>query len=168
MFWVRPITIDRETHMTADARIAELGLEMPAAPKPMGVYKPIVVVGGIAYLSGHGPLRTNGSLVTGRLGLDMDVEAGYDAARLTGLALLATLQNHLGSLNKVKRLIKLLGLVRSTDGFDQQPAVINGCSELFRDVFGGDAGVAAQSAIGTNSLPGGIAVEIEAIFEVDH
>ncbi len=153
--------------MSADSRLRELEIELPTAPKPMGVYKPIVVVNGIAYLSGHGPLRQDGSLVSGRLGKDMEVEAGYDAARLTGLALLATLQCHLGSLDKVKRLVKLLGLVRSTDEFAQQPAVINGCSELFRDVFGEDCGVAARSALGTNSLPGGIAVEIEAIFEVE-
>lgn len=153
--------------MGADARLQELDIELPEAPKPMGVYKPIVVVGNMAYLSGHGPLKPNGEMITGRLGLDMDVEAGYAAARATGGALLATLQSHFGSLDKVKRLVKLLGLVRSTDGFDQQPAVINGCSELFRDVFGDDAGVAARSALGTNSLPGGIAVEIEAIFEVE-
>lgn len=153
--------------MGADARLADLGLELPTAPKPMGVYKPIVVAGNMAYLSGHGPVLPSGKLITGRLGLDMDVEVGYDAARVTGLALLATLQSHFGTLDKVKRLVKLLGLVRSTDGFDSQPAVINGCSELFRDVFGDDAGVAARSALGTNSLPGGIAVEIEAIFEVE-
>jgi len=153
--------------MSAEARLKELGLELPTAPKPMGVYKPIVIAGNMAYLSGHGPLQPNGKLITGRLGLDMDVEAGYAAAQVTGLGILATLQLGLGSLDKVKRLVKLLGLVRSTDGFDQQPAVINGCSELFRDVFGEDAGVAARSALGTNSLPGDIAVEIEAIFEVD-
>ena len=153
--------------MSADAKVIELKLELPPAPKPVGVYKPIVVAGSMAYLSGHGPLKTDKSLVKGRLGLDMDVEAGYDAARLTGLAMLATLQGHLGSLDKVKRLVKLLGLVRCSDSFDQQPAVINGCSELFRDVFGEDAGVAARSALGTNALPGGIAVEIEAIFEVE-
>lgn len=153
--------------MSADARAKELKLEFPPAPKPMGVYKPVVVSGNMAYLSGHGPLKPDGKMITGRLGLDMDVEAGYDAARITGLCMLATLQSHLGSLDKVKRLVKLLGLVRSTDGFDQQPAVINGCSELFRDVFGEDNGVAARSAIGTNSLPGDIAVEIEAIFEVE-
>jgi enamine deaminase RidA (YjgF/YER057c/UK114 family) len=153
--------------MGADARVTELELELPTAPKPMGVYKPIVIAGNMAYLSGHGPLQTSGKLITGRLGLDMDVDAGYAAARITGLALLATLQTNLGSLDKVKRLVKLLGLVRSSDGFDKQPAVINGCSELFRDVFGEDAGVAARSALGTNSLPGGIAVEIEAIFEVE-
>jgi len=153
--------------MSADSRLSELLLELPPAPKPMGVYKPIVVTGNLAYLSGHGPLKPDKTLITGRLGLDMDVEAGYAAARITGLALLATLRSHLGSLDRVKRLVKLLGLVRSTDDFDQQPAVINGCSELFRDVFGEDAGVAARSALGTNSLPGGIAVEIEAIFEID-
>lgn len=153
--------------MGAEARLKELGIELPEAPKPVGVYKPVVIAGNMAYLSGHGPLKPNKSLMTGRLGLDMDTEAGYAAARLTGLGILSTLQTHLGSLDKVKRLVKLLGLVRCTDGFDQQPAVINGCSELFRDVFGEDAGVAARSALGANALPGGIAVEIEAIFEVD-
>lgn len=153
--------------MSAEAKLKELKLELPPSPKPVGVYKPIVVTGNLAYLSGHGPLKTDKKLITGRLGLDMDVEAGYDAARVTGLAMLATLQDHLGSLDKVKRLVKLLGLVRCTDSFQDQPAVINGCSELFRDVFGEDAGVAARSALGTNALPGGIAVEIEAIFEVE-
>ncbi len=152
--------------MSAQARLAELGIELPPAPKPVGVYKPIVVVGSMAYLSGHGPLRPDKTLITGRIGDDMDQQAGYDAARLTGLGLLATLQGHLGSLDRVKRLVKLLGLVRCTDDFTAQPAVINGCSELFRDVFGEDAGIAARSALGTNSLPGGIAVEIEAIFEI--
>jgi enamine deaminase RidA (YjgF/YER057c/UK114 family) len=153
--------------MSAQSRLSELGLQLPTPPKPAGVYRPIVVIGNIAYLSGHGPIKPDGKLITGRLGLDLDVDAGYEAARTTGLALLATLQSHLGSLDRVKRLIKLLGLVRCSDGFDQQPAVINGCSELFRDVFGEEAGVAARSAIGTNALPGDIAVEIEAIFEVE-
>jgi enamine deaminase RidA (YjgF/YER057c/UK114 family) len=152
--------------MSYDARIDELKLELPPAPKPMGVYKPIVQVGNMVYLSGHGPLKSDKTLITGRLGLDMDVEVGYDAARQTGLGMLATLREHLGSLDKVSRLVKLLGLVRCTESFEQQPAVINGCSELLRDVFGEDAGVAARSALGTNALPGGIAVEIEAIFEV--
>ena len=152
--------------MSAESRLAALNLELPPAPKPMGVYKPIVVSGGIAYLSGHGPLKPDKTLITGRLGADMDVDAGYEAARVTGLCMLATLKSHLGSLDKVTRLVKLLGLVRCTDRFDAQPAVINGCSELFRDVFGEDAGIAARSAVGTTALPGGIAVEIEAIFEV--
>ncbi len=153
--------------MSVQARLAELGIELPPAPKPVGVYKPIVIAGSMAYLSGHGPLRPDKTLIVGRLGDDMDTQAGYDAARLTGLGLLATLQGHLGSLDRVKRLVKLLGLVRCTDDFSAQPAVINGCSELFRDVFGEDAGIAARSALGTNALPGGIAVEIEAIFEVE-
>ena len=153
--------------MSAEAKIKELGLELPPAPKPVGVYKPIVIAGNMAYLSGHGPLKPDKTLVTGRLGLDMDVEAGYEAARITGLGMLSTLKSNLGSLDNVVRLVKLLGLVRCTDGFDAQPAVINGCSELFRDVFGEDAGVAARSALGTNALPGSIAVEIEAIFEVN-
>jgi len=153
--------------MSAEARLAELGIELPNAPKPMGVYKPLVISGTMAYLSGHGPLQADGNLITGRLGLDLDVESGYEAARVTGLCMLATLRSELGSLDRVKRLVKLLGLVRSTDSFDQQPAVINGCSELFRDIFGEDAGVAARSALGTNSLPGRIAVEIEAIFEIE-
>lgn len=153
--------------MSHDQRLNELGIQLPPAPKPVGVYKPMVIVNGIAYLSGHGPLDSNKQLTTGRLGDDLDVDAGYAAARLTGMGLLATLQNHLGSLNKVKRVIKLLGLVQCVEGFEESPAVINGCSELFRDVFGDEAGIGARSAIGTNSLPSGIAVEIEAIFEVD-
>ncbi len=152
--------------MTAESRLQELGLILPPAPKPVGLYKPVVVVSGMAYLSGHGPLKADKTLIIGRVGDDMDVKAGYEAARVTGLAMLATLRSALGSLDQVVRLVKLLGLVRCTESFTEQPAVINGCSELFRDVFGEDAGVAARSALGTNALPGGIAVEIEAIFEV--
>jgi enamine deaminase RidA (YjgF/YER057c/UK114 family) len=152
--------------MSVESRLSELGLTLPPAPKPAGAYKVCVVVGNLAYVSGHGPLRPDMTLVTGRLGEDMDVQAGYEAARLTGLALLSTLQATLGSLDRVVRVVKLLGLVRSTDDFAQQPAVMNGCSELFRDIFGEEAGISARSALGTNSLPGGIAVEIEAIFEI--
>ncbi|TWU49380.1 RidA family protein [Rubripirellula reticaptiva] len=153
--------------MSNEARLSELNIVLPPSPKPIGLYKPLVIAGNLAYLSGHGPLKPDKKLITGRLGLDMDVEAGYDAARMTGMAILATLQTHLGSLDRVKRLVKLLGLVRCSDSFDQQPAVINGCSELFRDVFGEENGVAARSAMGTNALPAGMAVEIEAIFEIE-
>ena len=152
--------------MSAQSRLSELGLILPPAPKPVGVYKPVIIVAGMAYLSGHGPLRADKTLITGRLGADMDVKAGYEAARVTGLAMLASLQGALGTLDRVVRLVKLLGLVRCTEDFVDQPAVINGCSELFRDIFGEDAGIAARSALGTSALPGGIAVEIEAIFEV--
>jgi enamine deaminase RidA (YjgF/YER057c/UK114 family) len=153
--------------MSAEENLKRLQIELPPAPKPMGVYHPVVVVNGLAYVSGHGPLQADKTLIKGRLGADMDVAAGYAAARVTGLAMLATLRNELGSLDRIARVVKLLGLVRCTEEFDQQPAVINGCSELFRDIFGGQAGVAARSAVGTNALPGGIAVEIEAIFELN-
>ena len=152
--------------MSADARLAELGIELPPAPKPVGVYKPALIVGDMVYMSGHGPLKSDGTLIQGRVGADMDQQAGYDAAKQTGLAMLATLQSHLGSLDKIDRVVKILGLVRCTDEFDQQPAVINGCSELFKAVFGEDEGVGTRSALGTNALPGGIAVEIEAILKL--
>jgi enamine deaminase RidA (YjgF/YER057c/UK114 family) len=153
--------------MSAEARLQELGLELPPAPKAMGVYKPIVVVDNIAYLSGHGPLRSDGTLVTGRVGDEVDLQAGYDAARQTGLAMLATLRSHLGSLDHVKRVVKSLGLVNSAPDFHDHPAVINGYSELLRDVFGEDHGVGARSAVGMVALPGNISTEIEAIFEIE-
>ena len=152
--------------MTNEERFRSLHLELPPAPKPVGVYKPIVVSGGLAYLSGHGPLQVDKTLITGRLGLDLDVEAGYAAAQQTGLAMLATLRDHLGSLDRVARVVKLLGLVQCVEGFPDSPSVINGCSDLFRNVFGDEAGVGARSAIGTNSLPVKMAVEIEGIFEI--
>lgn len=152
--------------MSAESNFAALGLTLPPAPKPVGVYKPIVVVGKMAYLSGHGPLLPDGKLITGRVGADLDRQAGYDAARQTGLALLATVKAALGSLDQVARLVKVLGMVNCTADFTEHPAVINGCSELFASVFGPDHGIAARSAVGMGSLPGNIAVEIEAIFEI--
>jgi len=152
--------------MSAEERLVKLGIELPPAPKPIGLYKPIVVVGNVAYLSGHGPLKSDGTLITGRLGDDLTLEAGQAAARQTAMAMLATLRFALGTLDRVTRVVKLLGLVRSTDAFDQQPAVINGCSQLLADIFGPDQGIGARSALGTNALPGGIAVEIEGIFEI--
>ena len=152
--------------MSAEERLTKLGIELPPAPKPVGLYKPIVVVGNVAYLSGQGPLKSDGTLIQGRLGDGMSIEQGQAAARQTAMAMLATLRFSLGTLDRVTRVVKLLGLVRSTDAFDQQPQVINGCSQLFADVFGPDQGIGARSAMGTNSLPGGIAVEIEGIFEI--
>lgn len=151
--------------MGAEARIAELGLELPPAPKPGGVYKPVVIVGNLAYVSGHGPVKTDGSFMTGKVGVDTDLQGGYQSARQTGLALLATLRQSLGSLDKVKRVIKVLGMVNSTPDFGQHPAVINGCSELFREVWGED-GVGARSAVGMGSLPSNITTEVEIIVEV--
>ncbi|MBX3414814.1 MAG: RidA family protein [Pirellulales bacterium] len=153
--------------MGADARIQELGIELPPPPKPAGVYKPVVVVGNLAYVSGHGPLQSDGTLMTGRVGGDVDQKFGYDAARQTGLAILATLQRDLGSLDRVKRVIKTLGMVNAAPDFQQHPAVINGFSELMAEIFGPDHGVGARSAVGMGSLPGNIAVEIEVIFELN-
>lgn len=153
--------------MSADAKIAELKLELPPAPKPVGVYMPIVITGNLAYVSGHGPLKSDGTLMTGKVGADVDQQFGYQAARQTGLAILATLKENLGSLDRVKRVIKTLGMVNCTNDFTQHPAVINGCSELWADVFGREKGVAARSAVGMGSLPGNISVEIEAIFEIE-
>jgi len=152
--------------MSAEARVAELKLELPPAPKPVAVYKSMVVAGNLAYVSGHGPLKADKSLITGRVGADLDVGAGKAAARQVGLAILATLRANLGSLDKVKRVIKVLGMVNCTPEFRDHPAVINGCSELFADIWGPDHGIAARSAVGMGSLPGNIAVEIEAIFEL--
>ncbi|MCC7008835.1 MAG: RidA family protein [Acidobacteria bacterium] len=152
--------------MSADARLAELKLDLPPAPKPLAVYRPVVVAGAMAYVSGHGPVRSDGSLIVGRVGESMDLEAGALAARQVGLAILSSLRAHLGSLDRVVRVIKVLGMVNCTAGFLDHPKVINGCSELFADVFGREHGIGARSAVGMGSLPGGIAVEIEAIFEV--
>jgi enamine deaminase RidA (YjgF/YER057c/UK114 family) len=153
--------------MSSDDRLADLGFDLPPAPKPQGVYKPVVYSHGMAYVSGHGPLRADGSMITGRVGADLTQEAGYDAARQTGLAILATLRASLGSLNRIKSVVKVLGMVNATPEFTQHPAVINGCSELFGKVFGPEHGIGARSAVGMGSLPGNIAVEIEAIFEYE-
>jgi enamine deaminase RidA (YjgF/YER057c/UK114 family) len=152
--------------VSAEARFDALKLELPPAPKAIGVYRPIVEVGGLLYLSGHGPLQPDGSLIKGRVGADLDVAAGYSAARQTGLAILATLKKHCGSLDAVGRLIKTFGLVQATPEFTDHPAVINGFSELMREVFGEERGIAARSAVGAASLPAGMAVEVEAIFEL--
>jgi len=153
--------------MNPETRLAELKLELPPAPKPMAVYKPLVVSGHLAYVSGHGPLRPDKSFITGRVGAGLDLDAGKSAARQTGLAILATLRSELGSLDRVKRVIKVLGMVNCTADFQDHPKVINGCSELFAYVFGQENGIGARSAVGMSSLPGNIAVEIEAVFEIE-
>jgi enamine deaminase RidA (YjgF/YER057c/UK114 family) len=152
--------------MNAEARLVELKLELPPAPKPVAVYRPIVIVGHLAYVSGHGPLKPDKTLILGRVGENLELEAGKLAARQVGLAILATLRAELGTLDRVKRVIKLLGMVNCAPDFREHPAVINGCSELFADVFGKENGIGARSAVGTGSLPGNIAVEIEGIFEI--
>ena len=152
--------------MTHDQRFEALQLELPPAPKAIGLYRPILVVGNLAYTSGHGPLQMDKTLTCGCVGADLTVEQGYAAARQTGLATLATLRESLGSFNRVVRLVKTFGLVQTTAEFTDHPAVINGFSELMRDVFGEEAGIAARSAVGAVSLPAGMAVEVETIFEL--
>jgi len=149
-----------------EATFSKLGLQLPPAPKPMGVYKPCLVDGRYLYVSGHGPMQNDGTLIIGRVGIDMDKEQAKLAARQTGLAILATIKAHLGSLDKVKRVIKVLGMVGCVPDFEQHPYVINGCSELFAAVWGEDRGVGVRSAIGMGSLPNNIPVEIEALFEL--
>jgi enamine deaminase RidA (YjgF/YER057c/UK114 family) len=152
--------------MSAEKRIEELGLELPPPPKPVGIYQPVVVVGNMAYVSGHGPLKPDGTMMTGRVGRETDLDGGRAAARQTALAILASLRCQLMSLDRIRRVVKVLGMVNCTPEFGQHPAVINGASELFREVFGEESGVGARSAVGMGSLPGNITTEIEAIFEV--
>jgi enamine deaminase RidA (YjgF/YER057c/UK114 family) len=150
-----------------EARIQELHLTLPPAPKPVAKYKTAVLAGKILYVSGHGPAKLNDkSPVAGRVGSDLTTAQGKEAARLVGLNILSTVKNTLGSLDKVKRLLKTLGMVNCTADFKEQPQVINGFSELMADVFGEDAGVGARSAVGMGSLPQNIPVEVECIFEV--
>ena len=153
--------------MTPEQSFASLNVTLPPAPKPVAVYKPVVVVGTLAYVSGHGPLREDKTLITGVVGRDIDLDAGKAAARHVGLAILATLRAHFGSLDRVKRLVKVLGMVNSAPDFYDHPKVINGCSELFAAVWGDENGIGARSAVGMGPLPGNIAVEIEAIFELN-
>ena len=152
--------------MTHEQRFAALHLELPPAPKPVAVYRPVVVAQGLAYVSGHGPVCVDGSLIKGRVGADLSLADGHAAARQVGLAILATLRAHFGSLDKVGRVVKVLGMVNSAPDFYDHPKVINGCSELFAQVFGEADGIGARSAVGMGPLPGNISVEIEAIFEL--
>ena len=152
--------------MSYEARIAELGLTLPEAPAAAGTYSPVVVVGSMAYVSGQGPVDTDGRWMTGRVGEDLTEEEGIAAARVVGLTMLATIKAQLGSLDKVKRVVKVLGMVNCTSDFKAHPKVINGFSDLMVEVFG-DNGRAARSAVGMGSLPGNIPVEVEAILELE-
>lgn len=142
------------------------GFILPPAPKPLGVYKPFLIVGNHLYVSGHGPVQENGNLIVGRIGEDMDIEKGQLAAKQVGLTILATLRANLESLDKIKRVIKVLGMVNCTHDFKRHPYVINGCSELFKTIWGEENGVGVRSAVGMGSLPDNIPVEIEAMFEL--
>lgn len=149
-----------------EKRLEELGIDLPTPSKSLAIYKRVVVVGNMAYLSGHIPIDENGEIMKGKVGDDVDVEQGAKAARRCGLALLATLKSEIGSLNKVKRLVKTTGMVNSTDDFTQQPEVVNGCSQLIVDLFGEENGKGARAAVGMASLPRGAICEIEMIFEL--
>ena len=146
-------------------RIKELGLAFPPAPPPAGVYRPILVVDKFLYVSGQGPVKNDGTLMVGRAGDDLTLEEAKLAARQVGLTMLSTMQTHFGSLDKIKRVVKVLGMVNSTPDFGKQPLVINGFSELLADVFGKENGIGVRSAVGM-MLPGNIPVEVEAMFEL--
>lgn len=157
--------------MSAETQLQALlsreNLALPPAPQPKGLYRPLVRLGNLVYTAGHLPIEPSGELVLGRLGDTVALEGGRRAALLAGLGMLASLRGELRSLDRVRRLVKVFGLVHCTDDFTEHPAVLNGFSELMAEVFGPDAGVGARSAVGTNSLPLGATVEIEAIFEVE-
>ena len=152
---------------TPEENFAALGLTLPPAPKPLGVYKPLLIDGNHCYVSGHGTVQEDGSLIRGRIGETMNMEEGKLAARQVGLAILSTLKTNLGSLDKIKRVIKVLGMVNCSSDFEQHPFIINGCSELFSAVWGSEHGIGVRSAVGMGSLPGNIPVEIEVLFELN-
>lgn len=153
--------------MSAETQLVELKLELPPPPEPVGVYRPAIIDGNMCYVSGHGPLMPDETSMTGRVGLEVDEKVGYAAARQTGLAILATLRNTLGSLDRVRRVIRVFGMVNCTSGFGEHPAVINGCSELFAEVFGPENGIGTRSAVGMGSLPKNITVEVQATFAIN-
>ena len=152
--------------MDNESRFLGLNLALPPAPEPKGVYTPLLRDGRHIYVSGHLPVNIDGTLLRGKIGKDIDMEAGKLAARQVGLTILATLITNLGSLNRIKRVIKVFGMVNATTDFEKHPYIINGCSELFVDVFGRENGIGVRSATGVGSLPENVPVEIEAIFEI--
>lgn len=151
--------------MSIEQKLESLGLALPTLPPSKGIYKKCVTAGHLVYVSGHVSVRTDGSFITGKLGLDLDEEQGQIAARQCGLGILASLQEHLGDLGRIRRVIKLLGMVNATADYEKHPVVINGCSALFAELWG-EAGIGVRSAVGMGSLPGNVAVEIEGIFEI--
>lgn len=161
-----PVLAAQEKAASAEERIRTLKLELPAVTKPTNTLVHAVRVGDMLYVSGTGPAKLNGKDLVGRLGQDLDATQGKLAARQVGLQMLAVVKSELGSLDKVQRLVKTLGMVNASPDFKQHPLVINGFSDLMVDVFGEEAGKGARSAVGMSSLPGGIPVEIEAIFQV--
>lgn len=154
------------TTLEIENRLKELGYELPVLPVSKGIYKRCMLVGNMLYLSGHISVNNDGSPLTGKLGAGLSDEDGVNAARQCALAMLATLKQELGGFEKIKRVVKLLGMVNSSADYTNHPVIINGCSVLFRDIWGDDLGVGVRSAVGMGSLPNNVAVEIEAVFEV--
>lgn len=153
--------------MTIEDKLASLGLELPPAPAPKGVYKPALIVDHFLYMSGHGPVKSDGSLIIGKVGVDLNIEEGKLAARQVGLTMLASIKANLGDFTKIKRIVKVFGMVNAPAGFGPHPFVINGFSELMMDLWGPENGVGVRSAVGMGSLPDDIPVEIEAVFELE-
>jgi len=154
------------SYKNPEEQLEKLALLLPPAPTPLGVYKPCLIDGKYLYLSGHGPIQNDKSFIIGRIGLELDAEDGKLAARQVGLAMLSTIRSQIGSLNQVKRVIKILGMVNCTPDFERHPYIINGCSELFATIWGPENGIGVRSAVGMGSLPDNIPVEIEAMFEL--
>jgi len=152
--------------MGAESRITQLGIELPPAPAPVGNYVAGVRVGNLLFMSGVGPRRSDGSALTGKLGADLGTEQGYEAARVVALNMLANIRSVIGSLDRVERVVKVLGMVNAAPDFEQAPKVINGFSDLFVEIFGAERGRGARSAVGMASLPGQIAVEVEMVLQV--
>ena len=150
---------------TPSEKLEELGLILPPAPPPAGVYRPVLVVDNFLYVSGQGPVNTDGSLMKGRAGDDLDMDAAKNAARQVGLTMLSTITTHFGSLDRIERVVKVLGMVNCTPDFGKQPYVINGFSELMVELFGTEKGIGVRSAVGM-MLPENIPVEIEAMFQL--
>jgi enamine deaminase RidA (YjgF/YER057c/UK114 family) len=151
--------------MSIDKELTRLGLTLPAPAKPAGSYKPCIIADNTAYISGQGPLLDDGTFAKGVVGKDLDLETAQIHAQRCGLAILSALKAEIGDLNRVQQLIKITGFVNCTNDFIKQPLVINGCSDLMKEVFG-DKGIHARAAVGVNSLPLGFSVEIEAIFKI--
>ena len=149
-----------------EQKLTALGLELPTLPASKGIYKSCVIQGNLVYVSGHVSIQTDGTLITGKLGKDLDEEQGQAAARQCGLAILSSLSKHLDNLDRVKGVVKLLGMVNATPDYEKHPVVINGCSALFAELWGEEHGIGVRSAVGMGSLPGNVAVEIEGIFEL--
>ena len=153
-------------NLSPQEKFESLSLTLPPAPKPLGIYKPFLVDGKYLYVSGHGPVRDDKSLIIGRIGDDLDSDEGKLAARQVGLTILSTIVTNFGSLSAVKRVVKVFGMVNCNSEFLQHPYIINGCSELFAEVWGTENGIGVRSAVGMGSLPDNIPVEVEALFEL--